>query len=34
VINNSEQSLLNQHIKDEYNFINLGLIQVAAKPME
>jgi len=32
VINISDQSLLNQHIKDEHNFINLWLIQVAAKP--
>ena len=32
VINILEQSLLDQHIKDGYNFIHLGLIQVAAKP--
>ena len=31
-INLLEQSLLDQHIKDGYNFIHLGLIQVAAKP--
>jgi len=29
VINLLEQSLLDQHIKDGYNFIHLGLIQVA-----
>jgi len=32
VINILQQSLLDQHIKDGYNFIHLGLIQVAAKP--
>jgi len=31
ILNFLEQSLLDQHIKDEYNFIHLGLIQVAAK---
>jgi len=32
IINLIEQSLLDQHIRDGYNFIHLGLIQVAAKP--
>jgi len=32
VINILEQSLLDQHIKDGYNFSHLGLILVAAKP--
>jgi len=32
VMNILEQSLLDQHIKDGYNFIHLGLTQVAAKP--
>jgi len=32
VINILEQSLLDQHIKDGYNYIHLRLIQVAAKP--
>jgi len=32
ILNFLEQSLLDQPIKDEYNFIHLGLIQVVARP--
>jgi len=32
VINILEQEMLHKHISQDFNFIHLGLIQVAAKP--